>query len=151
MSHKILRQLSKELELIIPTEELRKEIGLKAIVDLAAFENYLKAFEKEDLLYELTQKSEGFFVLNDDEFLNDHLLVGFKSPLIPNENNSLIFLLPSVLEYETETHKSIEDICALFTNPSEIADFKEQIEICIVKCKIVAHMRTENIKKQNLN
>ena len=137
MNYKILRPLSPALENIISSEDLRKKIGLLGLSDIPTFTKYLIDTNRLNLLDELKQNSVGFFVINDDEFLNDHILVGLKSPIIDNENNILFFLLPSVLEYEDETIKSIEEMKDFFILPSDQNAFFESFQTCLIKCKII--------------
>ncbi len=151
MDHKILRPLSKGLETIIPTDVLKKNIGLLALNEIETIEKYFKDTQRENLLNELTQKDEGFIIINDDEFINDHLLIVMKSTLIENENNILFFLLPSILSFEEETINRIEELKSFLCLPSDQDAFFENFQICKLKCKIIKYTHEQTITYQNLN
>ncbi len=151
MNYTILRPLSPALETIISTEELRKKIGMLGLSDIPTFKNYLSASNRTNLLNDLIQKSNSFFVINDDEFLNDHLLVGLHSPIIENENNILFFLLPSVLEYEAETIESIEEMKVFLQLQTDKDAFFESFQNCLIKCKIIMLTHEKSMNDQNLN
>ncbi len=146
-----LYPVSGALAKLISTETLRKDIGLKAIADIGVIKNYLTETNRLEELDKVLINKQSFFVVNDDELLNDHILIGIKSPEFENEHNLVFFLLPSILTYKKETEENIQQFMQLFAIPSERDSFYEAFQICQIKCKIIKTTKEKIATKENLN
>jgi hypothetical protein len=151
MNNKPLYPVSGALSKLISTETLRSDMGIKAITDIGMIKNYLIETNRLEELDKILINQQRFFVVNDDEVVNDHLLIAIKSPEFENEHNLVVFLLPSILTYEKETEENIQEVMQLFALPSERDSFYEAFQICQIKCRIVKATKEKIATKENLN
>ena len=125
-----------------------QEVGLLAFVNVKELKTYMNEKAKSDIFDSFLKKERSFFIIHDDLFLNDHLVLGINSPLLDLKDNFVCLLLPSVLVYTKESLEQIDQLTELFNDDQDKEVFKDTFMQCLDKCNVMQQFRVEGFGVQ---
>ena len=143
--NQVIAPVSSALGKMITTDQLIQEIGLLAIVNKVELKMYMNEKAKTEIFDSFLKKERSFFILHDDLFLNDHLVLGINSPLLDFKDNFVCLLLPAVLVYTKESLEQIDQLTELFNDDQDKEAFKDTFMQCLNKCKVLQTFRVEGV------
>ena len=143
--NQVIAPVSTALGKMITTDQLIQEVGLLAFVNVEELTTYMNEKTKSDIFDSFLKKAIRFFIIHDDLFLNDHLVLGINSPLLDLKDNFVCLLLPSVLVYTKESLEQIDQLTELFNDDQDKDAFKDTFMQCLDKCNIMQQFRHEGV------
>jgi hypothetical protein len=143
--NQVIAPVSTALGKMITTDQLIQEIGLLAFVNVKELKTYMNDKAKSDIFDSFLKKERSFFIIHDDLFLNDHLVLGINSPFLDLKENFVCLLLPAVLVYTKESLEQIDQLTELFNDDQDKDVFKDTFMQCLDKCKVLQQFRHEGV------
>lgn len=132
-----LLPLSEPMQKIIKDEDLSQSLGVKAIVDLEELAEYFAETNRSEIFESVVNQEEGIFCILESEELNDHLIVGLKSQMLDEKNNTLFFLVPAIHRYLNEAKDFFEEVKGSI-NETLQQKFTLDTRRCIAKIELIA-------------
>ncbi len=129
--------LSEPMQKIIKNKDLAESIGVKAITDLDELAEYFKETNRSEIYESVVNEEEGIFCILECEEINDHLLVGLKSKMLDEKNNTLFFLVPAIHRYLNEAKEFFEEVKGSI-NENLQEKFAIDTKRCIAKIALIA-------------
>jgi hypothetical protein len=146
--NQVIAPVSTALGKMITTDQLIQEIGLLALVNKVELKTYMNEKAKTEIFDTFLKKERSFFIIHDDFFLNDHLVLGINSPLLDAKNNFICLLLPAILVYTKESLEQIDQLTVLFNDDQDKDAFKDTFIQCLDKCNVMQQFRVEGFGVQ---
>ena len=133
----MLLPLSEAIQKIIKDEDLTQSLGVKAITDLDDLAEYFAATNRSEIYESVVNQEEGIFCILECEELNDHLIVGLKSKMLDEKNNTLFFLVPAIHRYLNEAKDFFQEVMGS-VNETLQEKFALDTKRCIAKIALIA-------------